>query len=242
MTDYANAEILVSTAWVAEHSHDAGICVLAADVDASAYAEGHIPTAVGIQPHLCQQMQRAMLTREQLVRLCNDSGITNNTTVVFYSDNHNLFATYILWHFRYYGHDESRLKIMNGGRQKWLAEGRELVTDTFNKYINTDYRLPSPDETVRIEQSELLTKFYGGTINLVDARSPAEFSGHDGVACGHIPNATNLPWTMTINDDGTFKSYQELRSIYTSKGIAGDKETIVYCHTGETLQPMLGWC
>ena len=176
MTGYANPEILVSTAWVAAHSNDAGIRVLAADVDASTYAEGHVPTAVGIQNYLCQQMQHAMLTREQFEMLCNDSGIDNNTTVIFYSNNHNLFATYVLWQFRYYGHDESRLKIMNGGRQKWLNEGRELVTDTF-KYANTDYRVQSSDSIMRIKQTELLTKLERDAINIVDARSPAEFSG-----------------------------------------------------------------
>lgn len=237
MTGYANPEILVSTAWVAAHSNDAGLRVLAVDVDASAYAEGHIPTAVRMQNHLCEQMQRAMLTKEQFEMLCNSSGITNDTTVIFYSNNHNLLATYALWQFRYYGHDESRLKIMNGGRQKWLDESRGLVTDTF-KYANTGYRVQSSDSTVRIKQTELLTKVERNAINLVDARSPAEFSGLASLGMtelrrGHIPNAINVPWTMTVNDDGTFKSYPELQTIYSHTRIVRDKETIVYCHTGK---------
>ena len=237
MTGYANPEILVSTAWVAAHSNNADLRVLAADVDASSYAEGHLPTAVGMQGHLCEQMQHAMLTREQFEALCSDSGITNNSTVIFYSNNYNLCATYILWQFRYYGHDESRLKIMNGGRQKWLDEGRELVTDTF-KYANTDYRVQSSDSTVRIKHTELLTKLEQDAINLVDVRSPAEFSGLSSLGmtephCGHIPKAINVPWTMNVNDDGTFKSYSELQAICKHTRIAGDKETIVYCHTGK---------
>ena len=174
MADYANPDVLVSTEWVAEHGGDAGIRLLEVDVDTEAYAEGHIAGAVGLnwQTQLCDQVRRDILTREQFEALCNDSGIANDTTVIFYGDNNNWFATYALWQFRYYGHDESQLKVMNGGRQKWLDEGRELVTDVPD-HSSTGYQAKFPDDNVRATMLNVISTLAQGTVNLVDVRSPA---------------------------------------------------------------------
>ena len=150
MADYANPDVLVTTEWVAAHGGDAGIRLLEVDVDTEAYAEGHITGAVGLnwQTQLCDQVRRDILTKDQFEALCNDSGIANDTTIIFYGDNNNWFATYALWQFRYYGHDESLLKVMNGGRQKWIDEGRDLVTDVTD-YPSTGYQAKFPDDNVR---------------------------------------------------------------------------------------------
>lgn len=230
MTDYT--EVLVSTAWVAVHGKEAGTRLF--EVNAGAYVEGHIATAAGVPSRLYEQLQRAVLTKEQFEALCNDNGITNDTTVIFYGDSSNLFATYALWHFRYYGHDEMRLKLMDGGRQKWLAEGGELVADVTD-YASSGYRARSPDDTVRATKDEILSLLERDVVKLVDARSPAEFSGmtETDPHAGHIPGAVNIPWTMTIAADGTFKSCDELQDIYRRAGIDRGKEIITYCSAGK---------
>ena len=236
MADYANSDVLVSTEWVAEHGGDAGIRLLEVDVDTSAYADGHIAGAVGLnwETQLCDQVRRDILTREQFEALCNDSGIANDTTVIFYGDNNNWFATYALWQFRYYGHDESLLKVMNGGRQKWIDEGRELVTDVPD-HSSTGYQAKFPDDNVRAIAGTVRDTLGQGVVNLVDVRSPAEFTGEviapPGMSetaqrGGHIPGAANIPWATAVAEDGTFKSHDELQAIYGGAGVDEDKETI----------------
>ena len=241
MADYANPDVLVSTEWVAEHGGDDGIRLLEVDVDTSAYGEGHIAGAVGLnwQTQLCDQVRRDVLTKEEFEALCNASGIANDTTVIFYGDNNNWFATYALWQFRYYGHDESRLKVMNGGRQKWVDEGRSLVTEVPD-YANAGYQAKFPDDNVRATMLNVISTL--GSVNLVDVRSPAEFSGEviappgmneTAQRGGHIPSAANIPWATAVAEDGTFKSYEELQAIYGGAGVDEGKETIAYCRIGE---------
>ena len=243
MAGYAHPEVLVTTDWVAQHGSDAGIRLVEVDVDTAAYDEGHISGAVGLnwQTQLCDQVRRDILTKEQFEQLCQDSGISNDTTIIFYGDNNNWFATYALWQFRYYGHDESNLKVMDGGRQKWIDEGRELVTDTSSPAA-TNYRAKFPDDNVRATKDHVLPTLDQGVVNLVDVRSPAEFTGEiiappglpeTAQRPGRIPGAANIPWATAVADDGTFKSYDELKEIYEGAGVDSDKETVAYCRIGE---------
>ena len=243
MADYAHPEVLVTTDWVAQHGSDAGIRLVEVDVDTAAYDEGHISGAVGLnwQTQLCDQVRRDILTKEQFEELCQDNGISNDTTVIFYGDNNNWFATYALWQFRYYGHDESKLKVMDGGRQKWIDEGRDLVTDTSSP-ASTGYKAKFPDDNVRATKDHVLPTLEQGVVNLVDVRSPAEFTGEiiappglpeTAQRPGRIPGAANIPWATAVADDGTFKSYDELKEIYEDAGVDPDKETIAYCRIGE---------
>ena len=243
MADYAHPEVLVTTDWVAQHGSDAGIRLVEVDVDTAAYDEGHISGAVGLnwQTQLCDQVRRDILTKEQFEELCQDNGISNDTTVIFYGDNNNWFATYALWQFRYYGHDESKLKVMDGGRQKWIDEGRDLVTDTSSP-ASTDYKAKFPDDNVRATKDHVLPTLEQGVVNLVDVRSPAEFTGEiiappglpeTAQRPGRIPGAANIPWATAVADDGTFKSYDELKEIYEGAGVDPDKETVAYCRIGE---------
>ncbi len=243
MADYAQPEVLVTTDWVAQHGGDAGIRLVEVDVDTAAYDEGHISGAVGLnwQTQLCDQIRRDILTKEQFEELCQDNGISNDTTVIFYGDNNNWFATYALWQFRYYGHDESKLKVMDGGRQKWIDEGRDLATDTPSPAA-TDYKAKFPDDNVRATKDHVLPTLEQGVVNLVDVRSPAEFSGEiiappglpeTAQRPGRIPGAANIPWATAVADDGTFKSYDELKEIYEGAGVDPDKETVAYCRIGE---------
>ena len=243
MADYAQPEMLVTTDWVAEHGSNVGIRLLEVDVDTAAYDEGHISGAVGLnwQTQLCDQVRRDILTKDQFEQLCRDSGIGNDTTIIFYGDNNNWFATYALWQFRYYGHDESKLKVMNGGRQKWIDEGRELVTEA-PAPASTDYKAKFPDDNVRATKDHVLPTLDQGVVNLVDVRSPAEFSGEiiappglpeTAQRPGRIPGAANIPWATAVAEDGTFKSYDELKEIYEGAGVDPDKETVAYCRIGE---------
>ena len=243
MAEYAHPEVLVTTDWVARHGSDAGIRLVEVDVDTAAYDEGHISGTVGLnwQTQLCDQVRRDILTKDQFEQLCQDNGISNDTTVIFYGDNNNWFATYALWQFRYYGHDESKLKVMNGGRQKWIDEGRELVTDTSSPAA-TDYKSKFPDDNVRATKDHVLPTLEQGVVNLVDVRSPAEFTGEiiappglpeTAQRPGRIPGAANIPWATAVAEDGTFKSYDELKEIYEGAGVDPDKETVAYCRIGE---------
>ena len=150
MAEYARPDVLVSTEWLAQRLQDLGLRIVEVDVDTSAYEQGHIPGAVGWnwQTQLCDQVRRDILTKEQFERLMSESGISPDTTVIFYGDNHNWFATYALWQCRYWGHPEAHLKLLNGGRAKWVAEGQELVTEV-PSYPKTTYQASFPDDNVR---------------------------------------------------------------------------------------------
>jgi thiosulfate/3-mercaptopyruvate sulfurtransferase len=241
MADYAHPEVLVSTDWVAQHAGDAKVRVVEVDVDTAAYDEGHIQNAVGWawNTQLCDTVRRDIIPKDQFEKLMADSGIGNDTTVVLYGDNNNWFAAWALWQLKIYGHKDVRL--MNGGRKKWIAEGREL-TKAAPKVAKASYKASGPDYSIRSFLPEVQKATGSKSVELVDVRSPDEFTGKilapPGLpeTCqrgGHIPGASSIPWAKACNDDGTFKNYDELKSLYEAAGISGKKPVIAYCRIGE---------
>jgi thiosulfate/3-mercaptopyruvate sulfurtransferase len=241
MAQYAHPEMLVETSWVAEHGKDDGIRLAEVDVDTTAYDQGHIPGAIAWNwtTQLCDTMERDIIPKDAFEKLMADSGIGNDTTVILYGDNNNWFAAWALWQMKIYGHKDVRL--MNGGRKKWVAENRGLTTEApaVNKQT---YRAQSPDTSLRAFLPEVRRAFEAQSHALVDVRSPDEFTGKvlspPGLpeTCqrgGHIPGARSIPWGMACNDDGTFKSADELAALYRGKGIVADRPTIAYCRIGE---------
>ncbi len=241
MADYASPEMLVTTEWVAEHMSDSDVRLVEVDVDTSSYGEGHIAGAAGWnwETQLCDQVRREVLTREGFEALMASSGIANDTTIVFYGDNNNWFATYALWQCVYWRHSEDRLRLMNGGRAKWVAEGRAMTTDPVST-PRTQYRVPLPDDNVRAYNTHIRDGLSEEAVNLVDVRSVPEFVG-DVIAppgmsetaqrAGHIPGALNVPWAQAVAEDGTFKSRDELEELYGT--LDRSQETIAYCRIGE---------
>ncbi len=242
MANYTNPEVLVSTDWVEEHKRDANLRIAEIDVDTKAYEEGHIEGAVAWnwQTQLCDTVRRDLIPRADLEKLLGESGIDNNTTIVLYGDNNNWFACWALWQLRIYGH--KNVYIMNGGRKKWLAEGRPLSKEV-PTFPTKTYTAAAPDFSLRAylpEVSEIVETTKGWS--LVDVRSLDEYTGKilspPGLpeTCqrgGHIPGAKNIPWGKNCNDDGTFKTADELRSLYEAQGISPDKNVIAYCRIGE---------
>ncbi len=242
MAEYAHPESLVSTEWVADHGSDANVRLVEVDVDTAAYDEGHIAGAVGWnwQSQLQQTVRRDIVSSEDMAKLLGGAGIGNDTTVVLYGDNNNWFAAWAFWQLRYYGHQE--VKLMNGGRAKWVAEGRPLSSDAASP-ASTTFNVSSTNEDIRAYRDYVLQAVNDGNIALVDVRSPDEYSGvllappalpQEGAQRGgHIPGAANVPWATAVNEDGTFKSADDLAQIYGGKGVDGGKETIAYCRIGE---------
>jgi len=242
MADYAHPDSLVSTEWVAEHGGDANVRLVEVDVDTSAYEQGHIAGAVGWnwQSQLQQPVQRDLATKEEIEQLLGGSGIGNDTTVILYGDNNNWFAAWAFWQLKYYGHDDVRL--MNGGRVKWEAEGRPMTTE-LPSVSAVSYTASEGDHSIRAYRDQVLSLVNAGGISLVDVRSPAEFSGEllappaapqeGSQRGGHIPGASNIPWGQAVAEDGTFKSADDLRALYGGQGIDGSRETIAYCRIGE---------
>ena len=242
MADYAHPESLVSTEWVAEHGNEANVRLVEVDVDTSAYEQGHIEGAVGWnwQSQLQQPVRRDLASKEEIEELLGGSGIGNDTTVILYGDNNNWFAAWAFWQLKYYGHRDVRL--MNGGRAKWEAEGRPLTTEA-PSHAAVAYTASGSDESIRAYRDQVLAMVNAGSISLVDVRSPAEFSGEllappaapqeGSQRGGHIPGASNIPWGQAVDEDGTFKSADALRELYGAQGIDGSKETIAYCRIGE---------
>ena len=240
----AHPESIVETDWVAEHLSDDNLALVEVDVDTSAYEQGHIPGAVGWNwySQLNDTVRRDILSKEQIQRLLGQSGIAKSTTVVLYGDNNNWFATYAFWQLQMYGH--RRLKVMNGGRQKWINEGRPTTTEAPGRTPRI-YRASDPDPSIRATRDFVLNvASTRNNVGLVDVRAPAEYSGEllapanlpqeGSQRGGHIPGAANIPWASAVDEsDGTFKSVEELRAIYGGKGIAKDRETIAYCRIGE---------
>jgi thiosulfate/3-mercaptopyruvate sulfurtransferase len=239
---YAHPEVLVDADWVEAHLHDPQVRLIEVDVDTTAYDQGHIPGAVGFdwKKELQDQIVRSPLSKEHLEELLGRAGVSNDTTVVLYGDNNNWFAAWALWILKYYGHKDARL--LDGGRVKWLADKREITTEV-PSYPATTYHAGAPDTEIRALRDQVLGWLGQSNIALVDVRSPGEYSGEllapanlpqEGAQRGgHIPGAANIPWATAVREDGTFKSADELRSIYGSKGVTADKEVVAYCRIGE---------
>jgi thiosulfate/3-mercaptopyruvate sulfurtransferase len=242
MAEYAHPESLVSTDWVAQHLNGPTLRLVEVDVDTAAYEQGHIAGAVGWnwQSQLQQNVRRDIISKEEMEQLLGNAGIDNNTTIVLYGDNNNWFAAWAFWQLKYYGHQN--VKLMNGGRAKWVAENRPLTTQAANPPRKT-YRASNPNENIRAYRDYVLSAVNQGNVALVDVRGPQEFSGEllappnlpqeGSQRGGHIPGAANIPWGQAANEDGTFKSADELKALYGGKGIDGSKETIAYCRIGE---------
>jgi len=242
MSQYAHPEVLVSTDWAAQNLNAPNLRFVEVDVDTTAYDQGHIPGAVGWnwQTQLQDNVRRDLIDREALEKLLGASGISNDTTILLYGDNNNWFAAYALWQLKYYGHKDVRL--VNGGRKKWLEEKRPLTKDAAH-VAPTTYRVSHLDESVRAHKEDVLAILQGGKHGkLVDVRSADEFTGkiiappgmtETAQRAGHIPTAANVPWAQASNEDGTFKSFDELKNLYQAKGVTGSDEVIAYCRIGE---------
>jgi thiosulfate/3-mercaptopyruvate sulfurtransferase len=236
-----SSNVLVTTEWVAAHAKDANVRVAEVDVDTAAYDQGHVPGSSGWNwtTELCDTVQRDIVPKDKLEALLGKSGIDNNTTIVLYGDNNNWFAAWAFWQLKMYGHQDVRL--MDGGRKKWLAEGRELSTDKAAPAAKT-YKAKDPDQSLRAYLPEVQQAVAGKKAALVDVRGPQEFTGEilspPGLpeTCqrgGHIPGAKNIPWGKNCNEDGTFKSVDELKAMYAGVGVTGDQPVIAYCRIGE---------
>jgi len=233
--------VLVTTDWVAQHASDAGVRVVEVDVDTTAFDQGHVPGAAGWNwtTQLCDTVVRDIVPAAKLEELLGKTGIDNKTSIVLYGDNNNWFAAWAFWQLKIYGHDDVR--IMDGGRKKWLAEGRDLSTDT-PSFAPVKYKAGAPDLSLRAFLPEVQGAVSGKKAALVDVRSPQEFTGEilapPGLpeTCqrgGHIPGAKSIPWGKNCNEDGTFKSIDELKSMYAAQGVTGDQPVIAYCRIGE---------
>jgi thiosulfate/3-mercaptopyruvate sulfurtransferase len=239
---YARPEALVTTQWVADHLNDATIRIVESNEDILLYDKGHIPGAVKIDwvGDLNDPLIRDYLDAERFAKLLSAKGIGKDTTVIFYGDKNNWWATYAFWVFQLFGHTNA--KIMNGGRKKWEEEGRPLTSEV-PRYPETRYPVPKRDDSkiraFRDQVREHVNK--GGA--LVDVRSPGEYSGEllhmadypqeGALRGGHIPGAKNIPWARAANDDGTFKSPADLKALYEGQGITPDKDVVAYCRIGE---------
>ena len=236
----SRADALVSADWAEEHLNTDGVVLVEVDEDASAYDVGHIPGAVKLdwKLDLQDQVRRDFVSKEQFESLLSDKGISNDDTVVLYGGNNNWFAAYAYWYFKLYGHND--VKLLDGGRKKWELDGRELSKDEVKRSA-TSYQAQDQDNSIRAFRDETVAAI--GVKNLIDVRSPDEFSGkllapahlpqEQSQRAGHIPTALNVPWSKTANEDGTFKSDDEIRAIYAGVGLDDAKETIAYCRIGE---------
>jgi len=242
MSEYKHPEVLVSTDWVAQNLNAPNLRLVEVDVDTTAYDQGHIPGAVGWnwQTQLQDNIRRDLIDKSTLEKLLGASGISNDTAILLYGDNNNWFAAYALWQLKYYGHRDVRL--INGGRKKWLEEKRPLTKEAA-KVTPTTYRVSGTDESLRSYKEEVFSIVEGRKPGqLVDVRSVDEFTGkiiappgmsETAQRAGHVPGAANIPWAQASNEDGTFKSFDDLKKLYDSKGITGKDEVIAYCRIGE---------
>ena len=241
MAEYANPEALVSTDWVAEHLDDPKVRLLESNEDVLLYETGHIPGAQKIDwvGDLNDPVVRDYLDKTHFEELLSRLGISPDTTIVLYGDKNNWWATYALWVFKLFGHEDVR--ILNGGRKKWIDEGRP-ITKEVPSYAATQYQAKERDDSqIRAFRDQVRDSL--GKVALVDVRSPDEYSGkklhmpeypqEGALRGGHIPTAQSIPWAQAANEDGTFKSREQLEQLYGSKGITADKDVIAYCRIGE---------
>ncbi|WP_203336321.1 sulfurtransferase [Nocardioides limicola] len=245
---------LVSAAWVEANLDTPGIVLIEVDEDTTSYDKGHIRGAIKLDwsTDLQDQVRRDFVSREQFSALLSERGVSNDDTVVLYGGNNNWFAAYAYWYFKLYGHGD--VKLLDGGRKKWELDSRELVNEVPSRPA-TEYVAKDQDLSIRAFRDEVVAAI--GTQNLVDVRSPDEFAGRllapahlpqeQAQRAGHITTAVSVPWSKAANDDGTFRSDDELREIYTEAGVDWNKDTIAYCRIGErsshtwfVLQEILG--
>lgn len=242
MAEYIHPEVLVSAQWVADHSNDPNVRIVESDEDVLLYEVGHVENAIKIdwQIDLQDQLIRDYIDKEKFEKLLSDKGISNDSTVVFYGDKSNWWACYAMWVFKLFGHENCL--IMNGGRQKWIEEERPLTKDVHN-FPKTNYKVSGTNDAIRAFRDDVLEHISSGN-PLIDVRSPKEFSGEllhmeaypqeGALRGGHIPGADNVPWATAANEDGTFKSADELQSIYMEgKGLKEGDDIIAYCRIGE---------
>ena len=242
MSDYKHPEVLVTTEWLAHNLNAPNLRLVEVDVDTSAFDQGHIPGAVGWnwQTQLQDNVRRDLIDKPALEKLLGKSGIGNDTTIILYGDNNNWFAAYAFWQLKYNGHKDVRL--LNGGRKKWLEEKRQVTTEP-TQVAQSTYHVERQDESIRAYRDDVLNLVRGGKPGqLVDVRSVDEFTGkilappglsETAQRAGHIPNAANIPWAQASKEDGTFKTADDLKGLYGAKGITGKDEVITYCRIGE---------
>lgn len=243
MSEFAHPEVLVSTAWVKDHLDQPGIKIVEVDVDAQAYRAGHIPGAAGFnwQTQLQDPVRRDIINKEELEALLSSCGISPEDTIVLYGDNSNWFAAYAFWLLKLYGHSDVRL--MDGGRAKWLDEDDKPMTPEVPQVAPSQYRVSEEHPELRAKLADIVKILEHDDHNLVDVRSPDEFSGkviappgmsETAQRAGHIPGATSVPWSSAVNPDGTFKNRDDLERIYFGDGkLAQDRPTVSYCRIGE---------
>jgi thiosulfate/3-mercaptopyruvate sulfurtransferase len=234
--------VLVTTDWLADHLGDEGLAVAEVDENPDLYDEGHVPGAIKLhwRDDLEDPVERDLVEKDEFERLMAERGISNETTLVLYGDRNNWFAAYAYWYMKIYGHKDAR--ILDGGRQKWIDEGRELTTDVPSPSPAT-YQAQERDEPIRTYRDAVRETIGDSAKALVDVRSPQEFAGEliappgyeqEGAQrAGHIPTAESIPWAQAVGDDGTFKTADDLRALYAGKGITPDKEVTAYCRIGE---------
>ena len=242
MAEYARPEVLVDTQWVADHLKDPKIRVIEVSVDQSAFDQGHIPGAVALNwfHDLEERPHRDIASKATIERLLGNAGVGPDTTIVVYGDNNNWFAAYAYWLIKLYGH--RNLRVMNGGRKKWMDEGRPMTKEA-SSYPKVQYQAQEANASIRAVRDLVLQSLRQPGKGMVDVRSPKEYSGEllapenlpqEGAQRGgHIPGAANIPWGEAVRPDGTFKSADELKALYQGKGITPDKEIIAYCRIGE---------
>jgi len=242
MAEGYDKQVLVTTDWLAERLGDAGIVVAEVDENTDLYEEGHIPGAVKLhwRDDLQDPIERDIVEQAEFERLMGSRGIGNDTTVVLYGDKNNWFAAYAYWYLKLYGHEDVR--ILDGGRQKWIDQGRDLTIDA-PAAGSASYSAQEVDESIRVRRDVVLAGLGQEGRALVDVRSPQEYSGElmappgyeqEGASrSGHIPTAQSIPWAQAVRDDGTFKSADELRELYGGKGVTPEKEVLAYCRIGE---------
>jgi len=232
--------VLVDADWVEAHLSDPNIVLVEVDEDVSAYDKGHIKGAVKLdwKQDLQDPVRRDFVDKAGFEKLLSSRGIGNDDTVILYGGNNNWFASYAYWYFKLYGHEN--IKLLDGGRKKWELDSRELVTDVPSRPATT-YKAKDVDSSIRAFRDDAVAAI--DKLNLIDVRSPDEYSGkllapahlpqEQSQRGGHIPSAKNVPWSKAANDDGTFKSDDELRALYTEVGVDFGKDTIAYCRIGE---------
>ena len=236
----SRSDVLVDAEWVEAHRDDPGVVLVEVDEDTSAYDKGHIRGAVKIdwKKDLQDPVRRDFVDREGFAALLSERGISNDDTVILYGGNNNWFAAYAYWYFKLYGH--KNVKLLDGGRKKWELDSRELVTEVPSRPA-TSYKAQEQDSSIRAFRDEVINAI--GTKNLIDVRSPDEFAGRllapahlpqeQAQRGGHVPTARNVPWSKAAEDDGTFKSDDALRVLYTEAGVDFATDTIAYCRIGE---------